>query len=133
MTQYPRARRLAGAVLSVLATAAVLHSAPVRAEPTAAKTTSVAVQIERSALQTDEGVARVYTQLRTAARAACGESELSDVQDIDLRIRFHTCVNQAVARAVADVHDAGLSAYHAHRTGAPQRLLASSPAERRTP
>jgi UrcA family protein len=118
MTRHRTARSLAGTVLVALASVTALHAAPAHAQ------NAVPVTFNRSELSSDEGIARVYQQLRTAARAACGEDQLSDVQDVDLRIRFQTCVRDAVARAVADVHDQRLSAYLQHKTGAPQRLAA---------
>lgn len=78
---------------------------------------SVAVQYERQELASPAGVARLYQRLRLAADQVCAPYESILLQ----RQRAHDrCVAESLARAVADVHDAGLSAYSEKRL--PERL-----------
>lgn len=78
---------------------------------------AVAVQFERQELASPAGIARVYQRLRLAAEQVCLPYESILLQ----RQRAHDrCVAESLARAVADVRDAGLTAYSEHRL--PERL-----------
>ena len=73
---------------------------------------SVAVQYQHQELASPAGVARIYRRLRLAADQVCLPYESILAQ----RQRAHDrCVAGSLARAVADVGDAGLTAYSQHR------------------
>lgn len=85
-----------------------------------------AVQIYGSELASSAGVARVHARLTGAARDVCHGL---DGRDIERQMRYRRCVAESLERAVRDVHDSRLTAYHQAHTGAPRTvaLVAGSP------
>jgi UrcA family protein len=59
--------------------------------------------------------ARLYARIRSAARQACAPL---DSRDLLRKSAWIHCVDGAVSRAVFDVHDASLTAYHHAKTRA---------------
>ncbi len=102
-----------GFIGAVVAISGVLVASGASASPVAASEIdlglgSVVVQFERQELTTPTGVARLYARLRLAADQVCLPYESILLQ----RQRAHAlCVAQSLARAVAQVDDAGLNAY----------------------
>jgi len=68
-----------------------------------------AVRIDRRELSSSAGVARVHRRLESAAASVCREN---DSQELARQIAYRHCVVEALTRAVRDIHDPGLSAYH---------------------
>jgi len=68
---------------------------------------SVTVRFDRQELATPAGIARIYQRLRTAANEVCApyQSIVPERQRV-----FERCVALSLARAVAEVHDHGLTA-----------------------
>jgi UrcA family protein len=66
------------------------------------------------------GAASLYSRIKSAARAVCDPIG-GDVFQQSYS-RMHGCVEQAIARAVADVNAPALTSYHAAVTGRPMRL-----------
>ena len=56
-----------------------------------------------------DGAATVYTRIRSAARLVCTSL---DGRDLGLLVKFHACVDKAIADAVASVNRPLLSQYH---------------------
>jgi UrcA family protein len=73
---------------------------------------SVAVQFERQELASPAGIARVYQRLRQAAHEVCSPYESIVVAR---QRAFDRCVSLSLARAVADAHHPGLTAYTEQR------------------
>ena len=60
-------------------------------------------------LDTDAGVAALYARLKGAANNVCAPLEGRDVQT---KFRHRDCVATAVSRAVAQIGNPAVSAYH---------------------
>jgi len=86
---------------------------PVRAADIAGEPLSQAVQIYGAELSSSTGIVRVHDRLEGAARNVCRPL---DERDLGRQMRYRRCVAEAVERAVRDVHDARLSAYHQAKT-----------------
>lgn len=61
------------------------------------------------------GAAVLYGRLRGAAERACGSAQ--NKKPIDQEVRFRTCVDDAVAKAVAQVNEPLLTWYHDSKRG----------------
>jgi UrcA family protein len=77
-----------------------------------------AVRISDLDLNRSADVARLYKRIRAAAESACGVAELTGTH-LQSSSQRH-CVEEAIASAVAQVHNAQLSAYHQQETKAPR-------------
>ncbi len=111
-----RASGWLGAALALVCAGAML--------PAGAAERSVVVQIQSTQLASREGVVRVYQKLRLAAEAACGEPNSADLREWS---DFRQCVARSLDRAIGEVHDARLTAYHAQRTGVAVQVAALAP------
>lgn len=70
-------------------------------------------------LNTEAGAREAYSRIRSAAKGVC-----SHLYTLELGQRRHiweTCVNDAIARAVADVRAPALTAYAAAQIGTPAK------------
>jgi UrcA family protein len=74
---------------------------------------SVTVRFERQELASSAGIEGVYLRLRQAAQEVCSPYESIA---LERRRAFARCVKLSLARAVADVRDAALTAYSEHRS-----------------
>ena len=61
-----------------------------------------------------EGAAHLYSRIQTAARAVCGPAISSGPGD-SMLVSWH-CMEQSIARAVADVNAPTLTSYHLMKT-----------------
>jgi UrcA family protein len=61
------------------------------------------------------GAAVLHGRLRAAAERACGGPV--DTVPLSQRVRFKTCVDEAVAKAVADVNNSMLTWYYESKRG----------------
>jgi UrcA family protein len=61
-----------------------------------------------------EGAAHLYSRIQTAARAVCGPAISSGARD-SILVSWH-CMEQSIARAVADVNAPTLTSYHLMKT-----------------
>lgn len=119
--------------LIALCTTAMIAGLPAarlaRATDVTADPPSRTVQIYGAELSNTAGIARVHERLTGAARDVC---HTLDAKDLGRQMLYRRCVAAALARAVRDVHDARLSAYHEAKTGATRTvaLIAGSPASR---
>ncbi len=75
---------------------------------------SKAVQIYAAELSSSVGIALVHDRLDQAAHYVC---RAFDSREPERQMRYRRCVTEALERAVQEVHDARLSAYHRGRTG----------------
>jgi UrcA family protein len=83
---------------------------------------SIAVSFETAALQTPAGANAVYERLARAANSVCDDYD--DLLDFEQHSRLRECRTEALADAVASVHDPLLTAaYRAHQ---PTRLMAAN-------
>jgi UrcA family protein len=99
---------------SLILAAAVAQSGGAAAQTASSSSAEVAYRdLDTS---TDKGAERLYLRLVHTARELC-QSELSPA-DIDGPQRYRACTDEAVARAVADVHSAKLDEVYARRSGA---------------
>ena len=110
MSRYLIALSLAAIVTGGLP---ALHSA--RAAELPGDRPAEAVQIYAAELLSTTGIARVHERLENAARDVCHGF---DSRDVERQMRYRRCVAEALERAVRDVHDARLSAYHQAKAGA---------------
>jgi UrcA family protein len=65
-------------------------------------------------LSRTEGAAHLYSRIQTAARAVCGPAISSGPRD-SILVSWH-CMDQSIARAVADVNAPTLTSYHLMKT-----------------
>ena len=72
------------------------------------------------------GAAVLYGRLHNAAERACGGP--LDTVPLQQRARFKTCVEEAVAKAVADVNNPMLTWYQESKHGNTSENASSSPA-----
>jgi UrcA family protein len=66
------------------------------------------------------GAATLYSRIQNAARAVCEPAISSSVRESILLA--HRCVEQSIARAVADVNAPALTSYHVSKTKRPITL-----------
>ena len=59
------------------------------------------------------GAAAVYSRISHAARIVC---QSLDGRPLDMAVKYRSCLQQAVAKAVADVNSPLVSQYHESRT-----------------
>jgi UrcA family protein len=60
------------------------------------------------------GVKRLYRRISAAARAVCGQTAITPLQQ---NAAARECSKKAIAEAVRDVSNVNLTAYHLERTG----------------
>jgi UrcA family protein len=108
---------VAGCLSGSLAAGAATYDAPADAALGSTK-----VYFSHDELLDSAGLGRVYHRLRTAAREVC---RYYDTRDLGRERAFQQCVAASLARAVAQIHDPGLTAYYEHRTGAIPSLAAA--------
>jgi UrcA family protein len=73
---------------------------------------TVTVRYSQQELQNPESIRRLYDLLNTAARQVCWSY---DSVDLIQRRAFYMCVSLSIDRAVRQIHDPSLSAYHLQR------------------
>jgi UrcA family protein len=95
--------------------AGVPGTRPARAADITGDPLSQAVQIYGGELSSHTGIVRVHDRLEGAARNVC---RTLDEKDLERQMRYRRCVVESLERAVRDVHDARLSAYHQAKTAA---------------
>jgi UrcA family protein len=117
MRRHLTALIFAGGLFGTLAAGAATYDAPADAELGSTK-----VYFSHDELLDSAGLGRVYHRLRTAAREVC---RYYDTRDLGRERAFQQCVAASLARAVTQIHDPGLTAYHEHRTGAIPSLAAA--------
>lgn len=79
---------------------------------TAGESAAVTVRYTDLNLATDAGNAALYARLESAARKVCAPS---DIRDLGQMAAASACAQQAIARAVQDVHSPKLAAVYAAR------------------
>ena len=82
---------------------------------------STIVYFSHDELQGSAGIGRVYRRLDTAAHEVC---QFYDSRELARQRAFQQCVAASLVRAVAQIHDPGLTAYHERRTAAIPALAA---------
>lgn len=122
MSRYLVALSLAALIAGALPAARSARAAEVSDEAP-----SQAVRIDGSELLSGAGIVRVYGQLEQAADYVCHSL---DSKELERQRQYRRCVAEALERAVKDVHDGRLSAYHQVKTGATRTdtIVAGSPA-----
>jgi UrcA family protein len=105
-------RMAAVSLLGWWATMPVAQAGPEQAGREKESLPSVAVHYRAQELLDDAGIARVYARLREAARSVCRGYESSQLA---LQAAFRQCVSLSLDRAVLQIHDPGLAAYHQHK------------------
>lgn len=116
---------LASGILSVIAAAAAVAATPASDVP------SLTVRFADLDLGTSAGTAALYRRLEYAARIVCNVYE---DRTIERQFPWRRCVSDALNRAVAQVGNANLSAYHlahgAHgvHVAAASKLASAAPA-----
>ena len=97
--------------LSTLATAALLASpAVVSAAEPAAAAPATTVYYNFSDLATDQGTRALYQRIARAAQAVCPSSDALDLETWSIS---RECQQQAVARAIGQIHNDRLAAVYA--------------------
>lgn len=114
-----------GPSLAVLTLAALSTAPVVQAAIDDTVLGSETVQFRRIDLLDASAVKVLYHRLERAAQDACRGYES---RDLERQALYRGCVADSVARAVAQIHDPGLTAYHAHRPG-PRVALAAQAGE----
>lgn len=111
----------ATAMITALPAARLAHATDITGD-----VPSKAVQIFGSELSSSAGITRVHDRLEGAARDVCHGL---DARELRRQMQYRRCVAGALERAVRDVHDARLSAYHEAKTGALRTvaMVAGSP------
>lgn len=101
-------------LVTLLATGAVaLFGSSVALAEGRAVTSSVTVEYSDLDLASPNGVDRLYSRLRSAARNVCGEYE---ARDLRTRASARSCYVRALGEAVRDVDHAALTAMHQGNT-----------------
>jgi UrcA family protein len=109
--------RLAGLGLLAIG-ASIVQASFVNVAFAGVPTGQEAVRISDLDLNKSADVARLYKRIRAAAESACGVEALTGTHLLSSSQR--NCVGEAVASAVAQVHNAQLSAYHQQESKAPK-------------
>jgi UrcA family protein len=104
---------LAATAALVLSQSKLATAAPMTAEPETVSVTRV-VKYERSGIETTEGAIALYTQLRAAARSACGELYASF--DLTAGSSRSECMSDALDSAVEKVASGAVTALHELKT-----------------
>jgi UrcA family protein len=92
---------------AVLLCAACLTTTAALAD-SAAEAPSVKLEISQAELH-GPGVQKLYQRIQSAAREACAQL---DSRELTAHLAYRHCVDDAVARAVADVHSKELTEVH---------------------
>lgn len=116
------ARNVAVAALTVLASLIAMESASAGVSDGDAP--SVTVRYGDLNLTSQEGIARLYRRIGSAAAVVCSAR---DGRDLMRKTLWHDCYNHAVANAVHAVHNETLSAYHFHRIRGPEHRDVETP------
>jgi UrcA family protein len=91
---------------------------------------AVPVHYTKAELLNDAGIVRVHERLKAAARSVCYEFES---RELGRQAQFTQCVASSLSRAVAQIHDPALTAYHEHRTGYLRQIAAVNGTEATAP
>jgi UrcA family protein len=108
--------------LSVISAAALILTpiAGICAEPVQ----QVRVAIGDVNLSNPQGIAMLYTRLKQAAAAVCGDEP--QIGDLSLHAAWSKCVGTALDEAVVQVRSIGLAALHAKHVGRPSLLVVAN-------
>ena len=87
--------------------------ADARAADDSQEARSVTLQYLSRDLDTPQGASILYQRIRAAATSVCSPLE---GRALERKASWYRCFNNAVANAVATVHNDTLSAYHAQHT-----------------
>jgi UrcA family protein len=101
-----------------------------QAAPASDGVPAVAVYYTKAELLDQAGIARVHQRLKAAAKAVCHAYES---RELARQAQFDQCVATSLARAVDQIHDPALSAYHEHRTGSLREIAAVNGTEAAAP
>ena len=85
---------------------------------------TVTVRYSLEELQSPGGITHLYDRLNTAAREVCWYYDPANLLE---RRAFYTCVSLSLDRAVRQVHDPALSAYHLQHVTRPLLVVAQRP------
>jgi UrcA family protein len=110
MSRYLIALSLAAIMAGGLCGARAAHAGALTGNPP-----SQVVRVYGFELSSDVGIARVHERLKQAAREVC---DSFDSRDPERQMRYRRCVADALERAVRDIHDGRLTAYHRSKAGA---------------
>ncbi|MGH8230870.1 MAG: UrcA family protein [Steroidobacteraceae bacterium] len=102
--------------LLVVASVTSARAAAVADEPPA-----VTVQFTKAELLDHAGVVRVHRRLQAAAALVCHAYES---RELARKAVFDRCVEASLSRAVSQIHDPALTAYHERRTGYQREIAA---------
>ncbi len=83
---------------------------------------TVPVSLAGMDLTDPKGVEKVYTRVRNAAQSVC--KNLHTLELGKRRAKWQRCVDDALARAIADINSPALTAYSATKSGKKPALLA---------
>lgn len=114
---------IAAKLMSGIALTAVsLVGAAAYADPSPLETRSLGVHYQGFNLDRPQDVARLYNRITVAADRVCGPRTLtgSHYKTAD----YEACYDDAVARAVGDVHQPSLTAYYRQRWPEPRSVIA---------
>lgn len=99
-----------GAVITLGFSTVTASAADLTADPSAnAATNNYLVRYADLDLSKTEGAAALYSRISHAARIVC---QSLDSRQIDIAVKYRACMQQAVAKAVADVNSPLVSQYH---------------------
>jgi UrcA family protein len=110
--------------LTCAAAGSFFASAAWSADDTDAALGTVTIRYSREELQSREGIRRLYDRLGLAAREVC---QFYDSTELARRHVFRLCVSRSLDRAVTQIHDPALSAYHLRQVTRPLAVAALGP------
>jgi UrcA family protein len=106
--------RLQRSVAALVAALAIAAAAPASHAGDAARAKSVSIHFDRATLADPAAARELYARIRTAARFACGDA---DLRDLNAMQEVNRCRADAVARAVETIGSATLGTLHRDSTG----------------
>jgi UrcA family protein len=110
MNRYLAVLTLTGSIFASLAAGAVAHAGAADSDLPSKK-----VYFTPAELLGNAGIGRVHQRLASAAREVCHFYESRELARQQI---FRQCVAASLARAVAEIHDPGLTAYYERTMGA---------------
>jgi UrcA family protein len=110
MNRYLAVLTLTGSIFGSLAAGAVAHAGVADSDLRSKK-----VYFTPAELLGNAGIGHVHQRLASAAREVCRDYES---RELARQRVFRQCVAASLARALAEIHDPGLTAYHERTMGA---------------
>ena len=114
-------------VITLLAIPTVVIAEPAVAAAGADAPPSVTVRYRDLNLENQEGVANLYGRIHAAAVVVCRDVEGPQLVNRLFWTQWNACMTHAVAKAVQDVRNENLSAYHWERIGGWNLHLVATP------